>query len=415
MRFEFGFQSSLLLIFFVHLLVFSGLFFFRYRQRQQVANAWLGIFLLLAALYIAPWMLGFAGWYDNQPYRDVLFYVPFQHLFWIGPVVFFYVQSLLNPLFRLGRKQLLHLLPGMLYVLYAVVVWVYDQCIVQDYYFLADGVDPDFDAWYQWTGFLSMTGYFLASYIYYRKYSRVIVLLVSNAADYSFHWVRNFLLAFLGMLLARLIMAGYDWLYGGDYASSWWYFFSFAIGAYSISIAGYTNAVQSRVLFQTALFGRTNEVFILPERPPYALPVRPDVYESIPEADARTASDAGLDDWKERIARLFETERLYEEPELTLQDVAQQLQTNISVLSRLVNRSFGMNFNDLVNAYRVQRVIELMQQGQHQSQTLLALAFEAGFNSKTTFNRAFKKQTGLSPKAYLQQRMMNNDGEGRIG
>ena len=211
--------------------------------------------------------------------------------------------------------------------------------------------------------------------------------------------------------LARLIMAGYDWLYGGDYASSWWYFFSFAIGAYSISIAGYTNAVQSRVLFQTALFGRTNEVFILPERPPYALPVRPDVYESIPEADARTASDAGLDDWKERIARLFETERLYEEPELTLQDVAQQLQTNISVLSRLVNRSFGMNFNDLVNAYRVQRVIELMQQGQHQSQTLLALAFEAGFNSKTTFNRAFKKQTGLSPKVYLQQRMKGGNDE----
>lgn len=405
MRFEFGFQSSLLLIFFVHLLVFSGLFFLRYRNRQQVSNGWLGLFLLLAALYIAPWMLGFAGWYDHQPYRDVLFYIPFQHLFWIGPVLFFYVQSLLNPSFRPKRKQWLHFVPGLLYALYVLIVWVYDQCIVHDYYFLANGEDPDFDTWYQWTGFLSMTGYFLASFIYYRKYRQVIVLLVSNAADYSFHWVRNFLLAFLSMLLARLVMAGYDWMVGGDYASSWWYFFSFAISAYYISIAGYTNAVQSRVLFRTALFGQANEVFILPERPVYALPFQPEQYESIPEAEAAAEPDAALADWKARIVRLFETERLYEEPELTLQDVAQQLQTNISVLSRLVNRSFGMNFNDLVNSYRVKRVIELMEKGEHQTQTLLALAFDAGFNSKTTFNRAFKKQTGLSPKEYLQERI----------
>ncbi|HNP53159.1 MAG TPA: hypothetical protein PKK69_01010, partial [Ferruginibacter sp.] len=279
MRFEFGFQSSLLLIFFVHLLVFSGLFFLRYRNRQQVSNGWLGLFLLLAALYIAPWMLGFAGWYDHQPYRNVLFYIPFQHLFWIGPVLFFYVQSLLNPSFRPKRKQWLHFVPGLLYALYVLIVWVYDQCIVHDYYFLANGEDPDFDTWYQWTGFLSMTGYFLASFIYYRKYRRVIVLLVSNAADYSFQWVRNFLLAFLSMLLARLVMAGYDWMVGGDYASSWWYFFSFAISAYYISIAGYTNAVQSRVLFRTALFGQANEVFILPERPVYALPFQPEQWK----------------------------------------------------------------------------------------------------------------------------------------
>jgi hypothetical protein len=49
--------------------------------KESISDKWLSIFLLLCVLYISPWMLGFAGWYDNQPYRDILFYIPFQQLY----------------------------------------------------------------------------------------------------------------------------------------------------------------------------------------------------------------------------------------------------------------------------------------------------------------------------------------------
>jgi hypothetical protein len=156
MYFFFGFYSAMLLIFFVHGLVYSILLFKKGIQNESNADKWLALFLLLCVLYISPWMLGFGGWYDNQPYRDILFYVPMQHLFFIGPVIFFYVQSLLNPSFKFGKREWLHLLPGIFYLLYSAVVFITDKIILKEYYFLADGADKDFDQWYQYAGLVSM-------------------------------------------------------------------------------------------------------------------------------------------------------------------------------------------------------------------------------------------------------------------
>ena len=62
-----------------------------------------------------------------------------------------------------------------------------------------------------------------------------------------------------------------------------------------------------------------------------------------------------------------------------------------------------MNFNDFVNKYRVEEVKKAFDNGDHKKSTLLGIAFDCGFNSKATFNRAFKKNTGLSPKDYLEK------------
>lgn len=167
-HFEFGFYSSLLLIFFVHGLVYAVLLYRKGIRNESNADKWLGIFLLFCILYITPWMVGFAGWYDHQPYRDFLFYFPFQQLFFIGPIIFFYVQSLLNPAFRFGKKEWLHLGPGLLYLLFSLIMYVTDKVILKRYFFLAGETDPDFDSWYQYSGFISMLFYFLLSLRYYK-------------------------------------------------------------------------------------------------------------------------------------------------------------------------------------------------------------------------------------------------------
>ncbi|HRG82867.1 MAG TPA: hypothetical protein PLO99_10140, partial [Chitinophagaceae bacterium] len=173
MLFDFGLQSSLLLVFFIHGLVYAFLLYRKGRVNETRADQWLGLFLLLCVLYISPWMLGFGGWYDNQPYRDILFYVPFQQLYFIGPVIFFYVQSLLNPSFRFGKKECWHLIPGLLYLLFSIVMVVTDKLVLKKYFFLASGTDPDFDTWYQVTGFLSMLTYFVLSLRYYNLYKKL--------------------------------------------------------------------------------------------------------------------------------------------------------------------------------------------------------------------------------------------------
>lgn len=409
MRFDFGFYSSLLLIFFVHGLVYSVLLYRKAVRNETPSDKWLSLFLLLCILYITPWMVGFAGWYDNQPYRDILFYVPFQQLFFIGPVMFFYVQSLLNPSFRFGKKEWLHLVPGFLYLLYSIAAVVTDKLVLNEYYFLASGADPDFDTWYQVAGHVSMLVYLLLSLRYYNLYKKLMLQVVSYADLVLFKWIRSFLYAFLIMLIIRVafyiapLIPGYLEM---RYMGPWWGYFSFAIVFYYIAITGYANSIETKVPFRLNLLTYKPSL-LLQYKEDNTVGVDPveeaEIIEISDPPTEKREDDFLLAAWKPKIVALLEQEKAWQDPELSLTQVARQLHTNPSLLSKIINQGFGFNFNDFINHYRIEAVKEMLGKGEHKQQTLLGIAFECGFNSKATFNRAFKKATGLSPKEWAQQ------------
>ncbi len=408
MHFEFNFYSSLLLIFFVHGVVYALLLYKKSLVKESAADKWLSLFLLLGVLYIAPWMLGFAGWYDQQPYRDFLFYTPLQQLYFLGPILFIYVQSLLNPLFRFTKKQWLHLLPGLLYFGYCLVMVITDKLLLKKYYFLQDGLDRDFDFWYQATGFVSLIVYFLISFRYFILYKKLMVQVVSYAEKVSFGWMKNFLVAFLVILLAQLFFYLLAMLLPGTrtYVGSWWYYFSFALIFYYIAITGYANSIKTTIAFAPNLF-TYRPALLLPRNPPGpAYPNYPaETVEIELEPSRRTLEwqpDAAIEPWKEKVLFLMEKENLYTDPELSLAQLAKRVQSNPSFISKVINQGLGFNFNDFVNQYRVLAVQRRLQAGQHKTHTLLAIAYECGFNSKATFNRAFKKYTGQIPQDYIK-------------
>ena len=410
MYFQFGLRSSLLLIFFVHGLVYAILLWRKGVVNETVSDKWLSAFLFLCVLYISPWMLGFAGWYDTQPYRDILFYMPMQHLFLIGPVIFFYVQSLLNPSFKFGKKQWLHLLPGILYILYNIVMFVTDKFILKEYYFLADGTDRDFDVWYQYAGFASMLFYFFISMRYYGLYKKLMLQVISYADLVLFKWVRNFLLAFLCMQLLQILFFVLSKVHPffGDYIGSWWYFFLFSLIFYYIAITGYSNSIETKVPFKlnllqykpTLLLGESPIVNSIKENYSFE---EAEVIEIEDVQQEKKEDRLLLQEWKPKIESLLTKDKLYEDPELSLTQMAKLLKTNPSVISKVVNQGFQMNFNDLINYYRVEAVKEKLNAGEQKLQTLLGIAFDCGFNSKATFNRAFKKFAFVSPKEWNEK------------
>jgi AraC-like DNA-binding protein len=85
-------------------------------------------------------------------------------------------------------------------------------------------------------------------------------------------------------------------------------------------------------------------------------------------------------------------------PELTLPELAARVGTNTSVLSRVINTGFGQNFNDYINEYRIREAERKLRDPRYRNYTLLAIALESGFNSKSTFNRVFKKLRGTTPR-----------------
>ncbi len=108
-------------------------------------------------------------------------------------------------------------------------------------------------------------------------------------------------------------------------------------------------------------------------------------------------------DAKEKARRLKEAvaaNRLYEDPELTLPSLAVKLKIPPHDLSRIINMGLEKNFNDFINEFRVRDIARKMHDPASDRLTLLGIAYESGFNSKTTFNRVFKELTGKTPAEY---------------
>ena len=97
----------------------------------------------------------------------------------------------------------------------------------------------------------------------------------------------------------------------------------------------------------------------------------------------------------------MEKEALYKKNDLTLQDLANRLDTHPNYLSQVINEMEHKNFYNYINSLRVKEFIRSASRGETKSYTLLALAFDSGFNSKSTFNKYFKESTGKSPSEYF--------------
>ena len=103
------------------------------------------------------------------------------------------------------------------------------------------------------------------------------------------------------------------------------------------------------------------------------------------------------------LKKTMEANRYYRAAELSLPTLAEALNINPHELSRIINNAIGKNFNDFINEYRIREVVKKMQDPANDRITLLGIALDAGFNSKTTFNRTFKEMTGKSPNEYKLQ------------
>jgi AraC-like DNA-binding protein len=386
MLFDFGLRSSLLLIFFTHLIVYAFLFLKRGWQQERLSDRLLGCFFFGSALFIFPWMSGFAGWYDTRPYREILFYTPFIHALFFGPLLYLYLKSLTNVHYNWKKRDWLHFLPGFLYLIWCLIIVIVDKLIIGHYYLMNGHSDPDFDRWYNWSWLTSLMIYLVLAIRYYWQYVVFSRFEFSFADAASFKWLRNFLYTFAVLTLLLISEHVLGLFIDLFYVRSWYYFLAFAVITYYMAISAYSAKPIIKLNFEPSL--------LLSYQQPLQLATHTEeaAYEDV----------SWMEGWKLQVDEMMAVRKAYLEPELTLSDLAKKIGTNASLLSKVINTSYGQNFNDFVNRFRVEEVIERVANPQYQNLNLLGIAYEAGFNSKSTFNRAFKKVTGKVPKDYLK-------------
>lgn len=103
------------------------------------------------------------------------------------------------------------------------------------------------------------------------------------------------------------------------------------------------------------------------------------------------------------LRSLMENEAPYADSSLTLTQLADKLDVSPHNLSEVINTRLNLNFFDFVNRYRLEKIKQDLTDPDKKNLKLLAIAFDAGFNSKTAFNTIFKKHTGLTPSEYRQR------------
>jgi AraC-like DNA-binding protein len=114
-----------------------------------------------------------------------------------------------------------------------------------------------------------------------------------------------------------------------------------------------------------------------------------------------------VEDIVQRLLRLMEEDKLYLDPDLSLSELSKRLKVHYNHLSRIINEKLGLNYNDFINKYRIEETKRKLADPRESASTILDIIYSSGFYSKSVFNTAFKKFTGMTPSEYRKKHSGN--------
>lgn len=325
------------------------------------ANRLLAVFLIVLVGVVTPYTIGFAGAYDAWRW---LTFAPFAITLALPPLLFGYTHALVQG--RLPDRFALHLVPPLIQLAYGLVCFALPLDAKWDWYTGGHKhvVSPAFEV----ALLVSLGLYAARSLKLLTAYRRDLAQARSDDDRFAAGWLTRVIVALVCVLAIYAAFTVWDWLSGGIdfFQETGLYLALAAIGLY-LGVEGWRHAALRFPVPATLTAAET--------------PVAPD--------------------WAS-VAASFDT-RLREggwvrEPDLSLSVLARRLATNTGRLSRAINLGLGLNFSAWINGIRAEAVATALDAGSRDD--LLTLAFDAGFSSKASFNRAFQARFGVAPSHY---------------
>jgi AraC-like DNA-binding protein len=376
---NFNLYSSPLLLLIIQGLIFAVLLFRRYRKKGHLADLLLAVLLVITAYHRTSYTIGFMGWYDTFRNTKINYYL-ISLTVAVGPLIYFYVKSLVEPHFKFKPIHFWHFLPAFLNVIYCIVVYIHD---VQQPGFY----DTQNGEWYLWLNmeklppffsgaeYTSRILYFAFTIQLFARYKQKIEQFFSNTYKVELNWIRNFLAVYIFLMLFGYLLDGIGLFVELRWIDNWWLHFFTAISLVYLGFKAYMTDLTK--LYEIRFNFSSDQL--------------------VEESNEKDFSNE-----MRMVKQFFDAHQPYLNPEITLPQLAKELKMGTNELSQTINSGFGMNFNDFINQYRVEEIKSRITDPSNQHLSLLGIAYECGFNSKATFNRVFKKFTQISPSEYLK-------------
>nr|WP_301005312.1 helix-turn-helix domain-containing protein [Lunatimonas sp.] len=334
-------------------------------------------------LFLAGWFAVIAIFLGSflLPFQVVEYFKPgiFPILFLLGPLLYFYVRSLTVENFVPAYKHLFHLVP-----LWAVSVHRSTIPVVP---IMTRAEDPLYlyNKVYYFLLILSLLLYWLLSVGLIFRYRKSIPLHFSNyTRNNSLTWtvfvLTFFLMFFMVDFVRQFIRIAWDVEFGG--------FFLLPLNLTAFVFIVIFFGINQTVVYQP-IKRQTN--------PAQLGEINGEALSTAARSDIQAEE---LMELNQQVIRYLCTQKAYLNPEFNLELMAADLDIPRNKLSQVINSGQNKNFHRLINEYRIREVKERLLDPSYSHFSVLGIAFECGFNSKSAFNRIFKEETGLTPSEF---------------
>jgi AraC-like DNA-binding protein len=369
--------TSIFLVVALHGIVLGTLFFYR-KKGRNISNRLLGFFLLLFSLNLISNVLYWTRFNLDFPH---LMGIASTFHFLYGPVLFFYVVSILKP----GRSWKIwdaaHLVPFLIFLIWMLPFYLQQAsqniALVMEYLNQSTATGLSTRAiTVASIKMLVITGNTIAISFMLRDSRKRGGTKPNNLSEETFGWIRIVSWAFWGYVIS--FVTYYVLVETINFQVEYDYMISFAMSLFIFGI-GYLGLFKPSYL-EEAHNGRYK-------------------YESSSlDADQAKA-------YLEKLLAFMVEEKPYLNGDLKMVELADQLSIPSHHLSQIINERLEKNFFEFVNSYRVDEAKKILADPAKKDFKILRVAFESGFNNKTTFNSAFKDEVGTTPSRFRKRQL----------
>lgn len=381
--------------------LFFGVFLLTFKSNNNKANKILGVFMLLLSLLLFSNFFYYIRLYSVVVYVRYYFVMPI--VLCVAPALLLYIEALTVEGFEFTKKKFRHFYPAILILILNLLL--YGSLSNDDKYkFVVNGHLLDFTkesfhirAVYAIKNFsdivyyVQIVVYIILMIILFKRHKNNIEKYFSYKEKISLNWLKIFIITFVFLSILDI----FEDIFSLQLREYWEIIDAVEIILY-VYFLGYFGIKQTVIYAAQSpiLYKKLN-------------PVQKNVAFNDHENKyvASCLSETQKNDIITGINSLMERDKLFLNSKLTIDVFANKLKTNKKYLSQTINEKYNKNFYSFVNEYRIKEAKKLLNNTEYKNLSIEGIAATVGFNSKSSFNSAFKKITGLTPSSYVIQNL----------